>query len=85
MNEISSPGGWKAPNGTKPGWNWAPPSGAIPNFRKAPMPIRLVEKIPFIDRLVYPWLWQNGFFLVHKPGTKPDYSGEKAFLYKKSK
>ena len=82
MHGVSSPGGWKPPQGVKPGWDWAPSSGVTPDFKRAPLSARLLESLPFLDRFIYPWMWDHGYFLVHRPGTEPDYSGKMIRLRK---
>jgi hypothetical protein len=85
MYEVLSPGGWDSPQGTKPGWNWTPPGGIIPDFKRAPLRARFLESLPYLDRFIYPWMWNHGYFLVHRPGAKPDYSSGAITLPKMSK
>ncbi len=50
---VRSPGGWSAPPGTRPGWDWVPPSGARPRPDLMGRWIRLWYRMPFVDRYAH--------------------------------
>jgi hypothetical protein len=38
---VPSPGGWIPPEGTRSGWNWVPPKGAVPRLDRMPGWVRV--------------------------------------------
>jgi hypothetical protein len=65
---VPSPGGWAAPSGTLPAWNWLPPDGARPRLDRVPGWVCLWYQIPFADRYAHVWMWAHGGFDVLPPG-----------------
>jgi hypothetical protein len=57
---VPSPGGWAAPPGTLPAWNWLPPGGAVPRPTRCPAWVRLWYHAPFADRYAHAWMWHHG-------------------------
>jgi hypothetical protein len=68
---VFSPGGWSAPKGSVPAWNWLPPSGAVPRVDLMPTLVRAWYRTPLIDRYAYAWMWRHGGWEV-KPPTVTD-------------
>lgn len=66
---VPSPGGWAAPSGTLPAWNWPPPNGAAPRVERCPAWVRLWYRTPFIDRYAYDWMWHHGGWDVLPPAA----------------
>ena len=64
---IPSPGGWTAPSGMRPGWNWVPPGGAVPRLALMPRWVRVWYHTPFVDRLAYAWMWSHEGWEVVPP------------------
>ncbi len=64
---IPSPGGWAAPSGTLPAWNWLPPEGVVPRVERCPAWVRLWYKTPFADRYAHAWMWHHGGWDVLPP------------------
>ena len=62
---VPSPGGWDAPAGARPGWNWAPPfHGMQPAPERMPWWVRIWYRLPLVDRYAHEWMWFHGGFLV---------------------
>lgn len=61
---VASPGGWLAPAGTRPGWDWTPPPGITPRTDRMRWPVRLWARTPVLDRFAYAWMWSHGGFDV---------------------
>ena len=57
---VPSPGGWAAPSGTLPAWDWLPPGGAVPRVERFPAWVRLWSRTPFAGRYAYVWMWHHG-------------------------
>lgn len=57
---VRSPGGWRAPEGRPPGWNWFPPGGGAPRADRMPWWLRFAYRVPFLDRLAHEWMWWRG-------------------------
>jgi hypothetical protein len=66
---VPSPGGWAAPSGTLPAWNWLPPDGAVPRVERFPAWARLWYQTPFADRYAYAWMWHHGGWDVLPPAA----------------
>ena len=69
---VASPGGWVAPPGTRPGWNWLPPDGAVPLLRSMPWWVRVWYRAPLIDRYAYEWMWWHGGWGILVTGSRDD-------------
>lgn len=72
---VPSPGDWVAPAGKRPGWEWLPEHGAVPNLLAMPRWVRVWYRTPFLDRYAYEWMWWHGGWsvLVHgEPPSPPD-------------
>jgi hypothetical protein len=68
---VPSPGHWVAPAGHRPGWDWLPEHGALPNLRAMPRWVRIWFRTPFIDRYAYEWMWWHGGWSVLVPSDPP--------------
>jgi hypothetical protein len=66
---VPSPGGWAAPSGTLPAWNWLPPGGAVPRVERFPPWVRLWSQAPLADRYAYAWMWHHGGWDVLPPAA----------------
>jgi hypothetical protein len=64
---VPSPGGWKAPPGTRPAWNWTPPPGIAPRLDRTPWWARVWYDTPLVDRYAHAWLWYHGGWDVVPP------------------
>jgi hypothetical protein len=64
---VPSPGGWDAPAGTMPGWNWTPPGGLRPRLERIPSWARVWYRVPFVDRFAHVWMWDHGGWDVDPP------------------
>ena len=67
MPRVPSPGGWSAPRGVLPAWNWTPPPGVEPRLDRAPRWARLWYGTPLVDRYAHAWLWRHGGWDVVPP------------------
>jgi len=65
-----SPGGWRPPAGSLPGWQWSPPDGLRPRFDRVPVWVRVWYKTPFVDRYAYAWMWRHGGWDVLPPAAQ---------------
>jgi len=68
---VPSPGRWQAPSGLRPGWQWLPEHGAVPNLRAVPRWVRVWYRTPLLDRYAYEWMWWHGGWNVLTPGEPP--------------
>ncbi len=68
---VPSPGHWVAPAAQRPGWDWLPENGALPNLRALPRWVRIWFRTPFIDRYAHAWMWWHGGWAVLVPGDTP--------------
>ncbi len=68
---VASPAHWTVPDGARPGWNWLPADGAVPNLRAMPLWVRIWYRLPLIDRFAYEWMWWHGGWAVIDPGDDP--------------
>jgi hypothetical protein len=68
---VPSPGQWQAPSGLRPGWQWLPEHGAMPNLRAVPRWVRVWYRTPLLDRYAYEWMWWHGGWNVLVPGDPP--------------
>lgn len=66
LGRVPSPGGWIAPPGVLPGWNWGPPEGIVPRPDRAPRWVRWWYATPFIDRYAHAWMWWHGAWDVFR-------------------
>lgn len=66
-----SPGEWQVPDGMRPGWQWLPEFGALPNLRAVPRWVRIWYRTPLVDRFAYEWMWWHGGWSVLAPGDTP--------------
>lgn len=67
-DQVPSPGGWDPPHGVRPGWDWTPPwMGASPTPERMPLWVRLLYRLPFVDRYAHMWMWSHGGFMVFPP------------------
>jgi hypothetical protein len=71
FKSVPSPGGWVVPAGQRPGWQWLPEYGALPNLRAMPWWVRAWYRTPFIDRYAYEWMWWHGGWHVLVAGAPP--------------
>lgn len=71
---VPTPGGWVAPRGVLPAWNWTPPSGLTRRWERMPRWVRAWARTPFVDRYAYAWMWYRGGWDVD-PVDGPDTSG----------
>ena len=67
--QVASPGGWKPPAGSLPGWNWTPPQGVAPRLDLAPRWVRAWYWTPFLDRYAHMWLWEHGYMEIEPPSA----------------
>ncbi|MBO0835589.1 MAG: hypothetical protein J2P28_08730 [Actinobacteria bacterium] len=72
LSRVPSPGGWEAPAGVRPAWNWTPPSGLEPRLDRVPIWARLWYGTPFIDRYAHAWMWHHGGWDVIPPDAWTD-------------
>ena len=70
LPRIPSPGGWSAPAGLRPAWNWTPPPGVEPRLDRAPWWARAWYGTPLADRYAYAWLWYHGGWDVVPPEAR---------------
>ena len=70
LGRVTSPGGWAAPPGVRPGWNWGPPDGMVPRTDRAPRWVRWWCATPFVDRYAYAWMWWHGAWDVFPPALR---------------
>lgn len=68
---VPSPGEWVPPPGLRPGWQWLPEHGAVPNLRAMPRWARIWYWAPLLDRYAYEWMWWHGGWSVLTPATPP--------------
>ncbi|GAA5000755.1 hypothetical protein GCM10023317_32750 [Actinopolymorpha pittospori] len=66
---VASPGGWTAPEGTIPPWDWTPPTGARLHLHRMPLWVRIWFYVPFLDRYANRWMWYRGGWDVLPPGV----------------
>ena len=71
MHGVASPGNWIAPPGLRPGWQWLPENGAVPNLRAMPWWVRAWYRTPCIDRFAYEWMWWHGGWSVLVEDDRP--------------
>jgi hypothetical protein len=64
---VFSPGGWRPPPRSLPGWNWVPPAGAKPRLDIVPRWVRVWYRLPFLDRYAHVWMWWHGAWEVVPP------------------
>lgn len=69
---VPSPGAWVVPDGMRPGWDWLPDDGAVPNLRSMPRWVRAWYWTPFVDRYAYEWMWWHGGWSVLVPAARRD-------------
>jgi hypothetical protein len=67
LPRVASPGGWSAPAGVLPAWNWTPPCGITKRLDRVPLWARLWYSTPLVDRYAHAWLWQHGGWDVIPP------------------
>jgi len=67
LDHVPSPGGWVAPPGVLPGWNWLPPPGISVTPAGLPRWVRLWHATPLIDRYAIAWMWRHGLCDVRPP------------------
>src|SRR3954462_11380213 len=73
---VRSSGGWTAPPGSKPGWDWLPRSGGTPDMIGMPRWLRAWYQTPFLDRRAHVYMWRHGFWWVEPPNRDaPDDHG----------
>ncbi len=65
-----TPGGFVAPPGVLPGWDWAPEGyGLAPRLDRVPRRVRVWYGAPWVDRWAAAWMWHHGGWeLVPPPG-----------------
>jgi len=68
---VRSPGRWVAPPGQRPGWDWLPEHGALPDLRGMPRRVRIWFRTPFLDRYAHEWMWWHGGWSVLVPADPP--------------
>ena len=68
---VPSPGGWLAPAGSRPAWNWTPPDGLRWRRDRVPAWVRFWYRIPFVDRYACAWMWYHGGWDVIPPVAGP--------------
>lgn len=71
---VPTPGGWIAPKGVLPAWNWTPPTGIAPRPDRMPLWVRAWFRTPLVDRYAHAWMWHRGGWDV-EPFDGPDASG----------
>jgi hypothetical protein len=72
LPRVASPGGWSAPAGVRPAWNWTPPgSGVALRLDRVPLWARLWYHTPLLDRYAHAWLWYHGGWDVIPSGPAP--------------
>jgi hypothetical protein len=69
LPRVPSPGGWAAPAGVLPAWNWTPPPGLEPRLDRAPWWVRVWYGTPLVDRYAQAWLWYHGGWDVVPPAA----------------
>lgn len=70
-----SPAGLVAPPSAKPGWNWTPPEASLQaRLDLAPRRIRLLYRLPLVDRYACIWMWHHACWEVH-PFVWPEQDG----------
>ncbi len=74
VDMIPSPGGWVAPAGCRPGWDWVPPSGVYVRPDSLGRWMRAWYRTPFVDRYAHAWMWHHGCFDVSPP-SGPEAAG----------
>jgi hypothetical protein len=67
---VRSPGGWMAPRGRRPAWDWVPESGAAPRPDRMPVWLRVAYRVPFLNRFAHEWMWwRGGWDVVPRGGS----------------
>jgi hypothetical protein len=67
-----SPGGFTAPPGTLPAWNWVPPGyGISPRWDRVPWWVQAWYWTPFVDRWAYAWMWRHGGWEIRRHPAGP--------------
>ena len=66
---VPSPAGWQPPPGTRPAWQWTPPSGLRERLDRVPVWVRLWYKTPIADRFACSWMWEHGGWDVLPPAA----------------
>src|SRR5262245_37299920 len=64
---LRSPGGWVAPEGSRPGWYWLPPPAAELDVSGQAWWVRFAVRVPFVGRWARQKAWHLGGYLVHPP------------------
>lgn len=72
FTSVVSPGNYVVPKGLRPGWEWLPEHGAVPNLRSLPHWVRLWYATPWLDRHAYEWMWWHGGWAVLVPADPPE-------------
>jgi len=67
LPRVASPGGWVAPSGVRPAWNWTPPPGIGLRLDRMPVWARVWYGTPLVDRYAHAWLWHHGGWDVIPP------------------
>lgn len=68
LPRAPSPGGWTAPAGVRPAWNWTPEPGIEPRLDRVPRWVWLWYHMPIVDRFAHCWMWYHGGWEVLPPG-----------------
>ncbi len=69
LPRVPSPGGWTAPPGVLPSWNWMPEPGAVPRLDRVPRWVRAWYHTPLVDRFAHSWMWHHGGWDVVPPDS----------------
>jgi hypothetical protein len=67
LPRVVSPGGWVAPSGARPAWNWTPPAGVELRLDRMPLWARVWYGTPLVDQYARAWLWHHGGWDVIPP------------------
>ncbi len=72
LPRVPSPGGWAAPAGVRPAWDWTPAgSGVTLRLDRVPRWAGLWYRTPLLDRYAHAWLWYHGGWDVIPPESCP--------------
>jgi hypothetical protein len=69
---VPSPGGWDAPAGVLPMWDWTSADGGRARLDRVPLIVRALYQLPFADRDAHAWMWHHGGWDVVRSTHRKD-------------
>jgi hypothetical protein len=67
LDSVCSPGGWRVPAGRRAAWDWLPPGGATARPDRVPVWLRVMYRMPLVDRYASELMWFRGGWDVAPP------------------